>query len=131
MEWQTCPICGGQMIRDTRRVPYHYRGQTIDVDQPGDWCADCGEGLLSAADRQATEMAVRTLWAQAEGLLPPDEVRRIRRKLHLNQRQAATIFGGGVNAFSRYERGEATPVRAVDNLLRLLDRHPELLRELQ
>lgn len=43
---------------------------------------------------------------------------------------AAKIMGGGHNAFSRYERGAATPVPAVMNLLRLLDRHPELLREL-
>jgi len=43
---------------------------------------------------------------------------------------AAKLTGGGHNAFSRYERGEATPLPAVMNLLRLLDRHPELLKEL-
>jgi len=41
------------------------------------------------------------------------------------------IAGGGHNAFSRYERGEAKPVAAVVNLFRLLDRHPELLKELK
>ena len=43
---------------------------------------------------------------------------------------AAKLTGGGHNAFSRYERGEATPLPAVMNLLRFLDRHPELLKEL-
>ncbi|MDQ3260204.1 MAG: type II toxin-antitoxin system MqsA family antitoxin, partial [Pseudomonadota bacterium] len=47
------------------------------------------------------------------------------------QRQAARITSGGPNAFSRYERGKARPLPAVTNLFRLLDRHPELLNELE
>jgi HTH-type transcriptional regulator / antitoxin MqsA len=43
---------------------------------------------------------------------------------------AARLTGGGHNAFSRYERGEAVPLPAVVNLFRLLDKHPELLKDL-
>ena len=59
-----------------------------------------------------------------------EEIRRIRHKLGLSQRDAALLTGGGHNAFSRYERGEAAPLPAVLNLLRLLDKHPDLLKEL-
>ena len=41
----------------------------------------------------------------------------------LSQVAAARLTGGGHNAFSRYERGEATPMPAVINLFRLLDKH--------
>jgi HTH-type transcriptional regulator/antitoxin MqsA len=58
------------------------------------------------------------------------ELRRIREKLGLTQAAAARLTGGGHNAFSRYERGEVTPLPAVSNLFRLLDRHPDLLKEL-
>jgi HTH-type transcriptional regulator/antitoxin MqsA len=58
------------------------------------------------------------------------EIRRIRRKLGLSQVAAARLTGGGHNAFSRYERGEAAPMPAVMNLFRLLDKHPELLKDL-
>ncbi len=58
------------------------------------------------------------------------EIRRIRRKLGLSQAAAARLTGGGHNAFSRYERGEVAPLPAVINLLRLLDKHPDLLKEL-
>jgi HTH-type transcriptional regulator / antitoxin MqsA len=58
------------------------------------------------------------------------EIRRIRRKLGLSQVAAERLTGGGHNAFSRYERGEAAPLPAVINLLRLLDKHPELLKDL-
>jgi HTH-type transcriptional regulator/antitoxin MqsA len=58
------------------------------------------------------------------------EIRCIRRKLGLSQIAAARLTGGGHNAFSRYERGEAAPLPAAVNLFRLLDKHPELLKEL-
>ena len=59
------------------------------------------------------------------------QLARIRKKLKVTQVEAARITGGGPNAFSRYERGKARPLPAVTNLFRLLDRHPELLNELQ
>jgi hypothetical protein len=43
---------------------------------------------------------------------------------------AARLTGGGHKAFLRYERGEAAPLPAVVNLFRLLDKHPELLKDL-
>jgi HTH-type transcriptional regulator/antitoxin MqsA len=46
-----------------------------------------------------------------------------------DQRQAAAIFGGGPNAFSRYENGKTKPPVALVKLLMLLDRHPKLLNE--
>jgi HTH-type transcriptional regulator/antitoxin MqsA len=59
------------------------------------------------------------------------DLARIRKKLKLTQMQAAQLAGGGKNAFSRYERGQAKPLAAVVNLFRLLDRHPELLDDLK
>ena len=44
---------------------------------------------------------------------------------------AAELFGGGVNAFSRYETGRTRPPLALVKLLGLLDRHPELLDEIK
>ena len=45
--------------------------------------------------------------------------------------EAAILTGGGKNAFSRYERGEARPLAAGVNLFKLLDKHPELLKEIR
>ena len=47
------------------------------------------------------------------------------------QRQAAELFGGGVNAFSRYENGKTKPPLALVKLFKLLDRHPDLLSEVR
>ncbi len=64
-------------------------------------------------------------------LVDPAFIVKVRKKLALDQREAAEIFGGGVNAFSRYENGTTKPPLALVKLLRVLDRHPELLEEIK
>jgi HTH-type transcriptional regulator/antitoxin MqsA len=93
-------------------------------------CGACGEVEFDpeSARRYAAagdELVLRARRRQQE------EIRRIRRKLGSSQVKAASLTGGSHNAFSRYERGEAAPMPAVVNLFKLLDRHPELLDELE
>ena len=53
-----------------------------------------------------------------------------KKKLGLNQAQAGQLFGGGATAFSDYDRGKTQPHKSTLLLLKLLDRHPDLLEEL-
>jgi len=64
-------------------------------------------------------------------IVDPEFIVSVRKKLNLDQREAAELFGGGVNAFSRYENGKTKPPVALVKLLRLLDRHPDLLPEVK
>ena len=107
-----------------------HAGLTATVEGLSGWrCGACGEVEFdaSSARRYAAagdELVLRHRAKQSR------EIRRIRRKLGLSQVAAARLTGGGHNAFSRYERGEAAPLAAVVNLFRLLDKHPELLKDL-
>lgn len=126
-----CPVCTqGKLEREERLQTFRYKGKTLRYKQPGWWCSTCGEGILENADRNATERLLSDFRAILDGYLTSVEVRRIRKKLGLTQKQAEEIFGGEPKAFSRYESGAARPPRSIDTLLRLLDRHPELLHEL-
>jgi HTH-type transcriptional regulator/antitoxin MqsA len=58
-------------------------------------------------------------------------LKAICKRLGLSQADAGRLFGGGVSAFSGYERGKIQPHKSTVLLLRLLDKHPELLRELR
>ena len=58
-------------------------------------------------------------------------IARVRKKLALDQRQAAELFGGGTNSFSRYENGKTKPPLALIKLLMVLDLHPNLLNEVR
>jgi HTH-type transcriptional regulator/antitoxin MqsA len=58
-------------------------------------------------------------------IVDPAFITNVRKKLDLDQREAAEIFGGGVNAFSRYENGKTKPPLALVKLLQVLDRPPK------
>ena len=60
-----------------------------------------------------------------------EDIRRIRKKLNLTQAELASVFGIGKMAFSRYERGESRPPAPLVKLLKLIDRHPNLLGEMR
>ena len=64
-------------------------------------------------------------------IVDPAFIISVRKKLALDQREAAEIFGGDINAFSRYENGKTKPPLALVKLLKVLDRHPELLSEVR
>jgi HTH-type transcriptional regulator/antitoxin MqsA len=65
------------------------------------------------------------------GIVDPSFITNVCKKLDLDQREAAEIFGGGINAFSRYENGKTKPPLALVKLFKLLDRHLNLLNEVR
>lgn len=64
-------------------------------------------------------------------IIDPNFIAQVRKKLALDQREAAEIFGSGFNAFSRYETGKTKPPLALVKLLKVLDTHPDLLDEIR
>lgn len=129
-----CPNCGAaKLVHDTRDMPYTYKGEsTLIPAVTGDYCPACGEVLLDAAESRRTSAAMLELNKQVNAsIVDPGFIASVRKKLALDQREAARIFGGGVNAFSRYENGKTKPPLALVKLLKVLDRHPDLLDEIR
>lgn len=124
-----CPICGEGTLRDGKiKRQLEYRGRIFASTVKGAFCNHCEDGFPEHDLREEAAWLAFRDKVDAEDIA---ELARIRKKLGLTQQEAARLAGGGKNAFSRYERGQAKPVAAVTNLFRLLDRHPDLLRELQ
>ena len=125
---QPCDLCGQGALHDgIKTITQQYKGQTFTSESRGAFCDHCNDGILEYDE--AEELA----WIAFRDKVDAEEAAelvRIRKKLRLTQLEAAKIAGGGKNAFSRYERGQAKPVAAVVNLFKILDRHPELLLEL-
>lgn len=130
-EKKHCPLCGeNAYYHQTKPFTLHYKKHVITVQQPGYWCDACKEGVIGDEDRKATQKELQAFRAKVDGLLTPDAIKSIHTKLHIKQDEAGELFGGGVNAFSRYERGLTPIPRSTSHLLRILDKHPNLLREL-
>lgn len=118
------------MKRDVRGDDVTYKGQSVHVDQPGWYCTGCSEVVFEWDDAAVMENAFMALKVEVDGLLPPAEVTRIRKKLGLSQRKAGAILGGGPRSFQKYESGTDWVTRSMANLLRLLDNDPSRIKEL-
>lgn len=126
-----CPHCkSGYLSFGFKSQIHTYKSNTFTVNQPGDWCDNCPEGVLSGADIKATCQEIRDIQASIDRLLTSRQIKEIRNRLGLTQKEAASICGGGPNAFSRYESGKATVSRATSNLLLLLSKYPEEVKKL-
>jgi HTH-type transcriptional regulator/antitoxin MqsA len=129
-----CPVCGdAELSHEIRNMPFSYKGQTtVITGVTGDFCPQCCESILGMAESQRVmhEMQVFTKQVNAT-IVDPSFIAQVRKQLNLDQREAAEIFGGGVNAFSRYENGKTKPPLALVKLLKVLARHPDLLNEVR
>ena len=128
-----CPVCGAaELIHDTRDLPYTYKGETTVIPAvTADFCSACDESITDMAESGRIMREMQAFNRQVNAaIVDPAFIVNVRKKLDLGQREAAEIFGGGVNAFSRYENGKTRPPLALVKLFQLLDRHPDLLNEL-
>lgn len=131
MDNPTCPETGAPMVRGTRPQTFTYKGHSITVDMPGWYCDQSEDGLHSYEDQKVSDRALNRLKAEVEGVLLPEEIRRIRKNLSLKQKEAGLLIGGGINAFQKYESGDVVASHALTTALILLDRHPEELATLR
>lgn len=121
---------GTKLVHTRRDLTVQVRGRERVVTKVLGWhCPVCGEVEFDPGEGQRYSAAAEALAAEVAAE-EAAMLRSVRKRLGLSQKAAAELTGGGHNAFSRYERGEARPMPAVINLFSLLDRHPELLGEL-
>lgn len=132
MKYETCDICGEEAAsHKVKPVCYTYKGHQFIIKQPATWCASCGEGIISPEDNKAVQVEIQTQRAKIDGILSPTEIQEIRKKLKLKQKEASLLFGGGVNAFNRYESGVNPVSKPLSLLLSILKKHPDQLSEIK
>ena len=122
-----CPETGAPMYRGARPMTLSYKGESLTFDMPGWYCDQSEESIHTGQDMKVSDRMLNLLKARYEGLLEPEQIRRIRKKLHLTQEAAGILIGGGPRAFQKYESGDLLPSRAISSALLLLDHDPEAL----
>jgi putative zinc finger/helix-turn-helix YgiT family protein len=118
---QKCVLCGkGDLIDDTYSDTFKYDDQEIVVDGlERSLCSVCGSDPIMPEQGRRNQLRVADAKRQHVGLLTSVQIRGIREFLNLSQQAAADLFGGGDNAFSKYERGDVIQSRVMDSALRL------------
>ena len=120
-DFESCPVCGGRIVRENRDIVLTYNDNATTIEQPGQYCISCGESFLNPADLALTRKKRIDFQREVDHLLKSDEIKKIRKHLNLSQRKAGNIFGGGPMAFSKYERGIVKQTRSTDVLMRLIE----------
>ena len=132
MSNKQCGSCGAHgMVREVRDVSRDFRGQAVAIAAVDGWhCPACGE--VEFVSKVAAKRFFTEAQARQQAIIQRDaeRVRQWRKRLGLTQKSAADLFGGGINAFSEYERGKTQPSKSTVLLLKLLDKHPDLLKEI-
>ncbi len=131
MDEPVCPASGAPMKRGFRPMTLTYKGASVTVDMPGWYCEASGESIHTGDDMKVSDRVLNRLKARQEGLLLPEEIKRIRARLGLTQEAAGELIGGGPRAFQKYEAGDLLPSRAVASALALLDHDPRGIAVLQ
>jgi HTH-type transcriptional regulator/antitoxin MqsA len=120
------------MSIETKDSPYTYRGKTTIIKGvTGKYCPQCNDCVLSLDESRRVSNAMLAFNREVNAaVIDASFIFEVRNKLKLTQAEANKLFGGGPNAFSRYETGKALPSKPLIQLLRLLDHRPELLEEI-
>ena len=63
---------------------------------------------------------IETAKARYMGLLQPSEIKKLRERLGLTQKQISALLQSGEKSWTRWETGKARPSRMVNVLLRLI-----------
>lgn len=50
-----CDSCGALMVRETRKETFTYKGESIELDQPGWYCCFCNNSEFSLKDIEKTD----------------------------------------------------------------------------
>jgi HTH-type transcriptional regulator/antitoxin MqsA len=128
-----CSVCGiGTAKRVERPFQTKYNGEIVSLPSVEMFhCSDCGEDFFTTEQSRSVSVAVKNAVRQREGLLPPEQMRAIREKLHLTQEELEILLGQGPKVVTRWESGRVIQNKNADTLLRMLDRDPRMLEHLK
>ncbi len=111
----------------SREGTYAIHGTEVPVREELYRCEVCGEEEYSFQQMQAVERQAAGLYRQQEGFLQPEEIRALRERWGLTQAQLEDALGLGRKTVARWEAGRVLQQRSLDNLLRVIDRFPQVL----
>lgn len=120
-----CPACGeGNLTPKISYLPYEYKGHTENLALHSAECDVCGSDMSDKTDVINNNRIVAAFQKRIDGFLSGSEIASLRSKYHITQELAASLFGGGKVAFSRYENDDVTQSAAMDSLIKLCQENP-------
>ncbi len=133
-----CPLCGKEELQK-KTGTFHFDipddgtnpdAREFEVDIPNaewDECGSCGEIILS----HDLQKRIQRWQYTRQGMLTPEELKAIRERFGLSQVEMGRRLGVGDKSYSRWENSLSMQTKAIDNLVRMFAKNPELFYELE
>jgi putative zinc finger/helix-turn-helix YgiT family protein len=116
-----CPSCEKQSELEfiQKREEISVRGEVIEVPTEYYRCIECGEEFDDPkSSHDPIDIAYKE-YRQRHGMMQPEDIRELRRRYGLTQRELSRILGWGEVTLSRYENG-ALQDDTHDTILKLI-----------
>ncbi len=123
-----CPKCGARLVKHAKKEKIKYKGKSHDLDAFVLRCSKCKYEIDWDAEEYLKERI--RFERSVDGFLTDEDIKRIRKKLGLTQKEMAEKLGVGAKNFARYENLSVRQGKAMDNLLRILDIYPRAIEVL-
>lgn len=107
-----CPVCGELSVSEVDDHVYKFKhGKKSHMLQGlfRSVCGACGVSFFTPDQLDRNNKKVREFQDKLSDYISPTKILELREKYDITQLQANVIFGGGPTAFSKYERGIASP----------------------
>lgn len=128
---EQCTNCGTGILEErTIAFVVEHDGHRGEVQDRVMRCSDCGNLSYVGEQISAHEHAVAAEIRHLLGLLTPDQLKGIRGKYSLTQKDMEQMLSIGPKTWIRWERGKVVQSKSVDTLIRSLALDPELARRL-
>ena len=106
-----------EIVKKKRNITV--KDTTFECEEYVPICKNCGEEIWLWEVENANSKIVYNKYKQIIGLLTSQEIKEIRKKRHLSQRQLANLLCIGEKDITRYENG-GIQTRAIDQMIRLV-----------
>lgn len=119
---EMCPICDSGEFEPHDDGTHNFRhGRKTYIVKGLQYalCTACGTSGYLPGQRKANSKLIKEFQASLVDYISPSDVLSVREKYSLTQKQASQLFKGGVNGFSKWERGVAFPSAGTAMLMKV------------
>lgn len=124
-----CPNCEKVTELDHIKTTEEFdvRGEAVEVVVEFNKCLECGEEFDDPSSNEEPLAKAYEEYRRRRGLMQPEEIRELRKRYGLTQKELSELLGWGGATLSRYENG-ALQDQTHDRILQLIKNPENMLR---
>ena len=117
-----CPYCNGeQEYYIEKRIFKHYKGVDVNVEENVPICKKCKNELIINNIEDENLKRIYNKYRKIKNIITPSEIKDLREKYNISQRELTAILDFGKMTINRYENG-SLPSKSQSDYLKLISK---------